>query len=66
MQRTDKSWSANIIELRISNGCKSFSRKPIFEALSSMCGISIIYAKLNKLQNQLSTETVDKPGLDRF
>jgi putative transposase len=38
-----------IIELRISNGYKSFSRKPIFEALSSMCPISIIYAKLNKI-----------------
>jgi predicted nuclease of restriction endonuclease-like (RecB) superfamily len=38
----------DIIEFRISNGYKSFSRKPIFEALSSMCPISIIYAKLNK------------------
>jgi DNA invertase Pin-like site-specific DNA recombinase len=36
-----------LIEFRISNGYKSFSRKPIFEALSSMCPISIIYAKLN-------------------
>jgi hypothetical protein len=46
-------WSSSrkkphLIELRISNGYKSFSRKPIFEALSSMCPISIIYAKLNK------------------
>ena len=36
-----------LIEFRISNGYESFSRKPIFEALSSMCGISIIYEKVN-------------------
>ncbi len=36
-----------VIEFRISNGYKSFSRKPIFEALSNMCPISITYAKLN-------------------
>jgi hypothetical protein len=37
-----------IIEFRISNGYESFSWKHIFKALWA-CGISIIYAKLNKL-----------------
>jgi hypothetical protein len=41
--------TGNLIEFRISNGYESFSRKPIFEVLSSMRGISIIYAKLNNL-----------------
>jgi DNA invertase Pin-like site-specific DNA recombinase len=36
-----------LIEFRISNGYESFSRKLIFEALSSICGISIIYEKVN-------------------
>ncbi len=47
-EKRNKKLDQALIELRISNGYESFSRKPIFEALSSMRGISIIYAKLNK------------------
>jgi hypothetical protein len=49
----------SFIEFRISNGYKSFSRKPIFEALSSMCPISIIYAKLNKFLSPAEKVTND-------
>jgi plasmid stabilization system protein ParE len=54
------------IEFRISNGYKSFSRKPIFEALSSMCPISIIYAKLNNNKELAGLRMLRIPKFEKY